>query len=160
VRNPPGEAARPKSLSTLIGGAAMTWPIAARAQQPMPVIGFLNTRAPEQDAHLLAAFRQGLTETGYVEGRNVTIEYRWAEGHNDRLPAARRGDAAAAAIPTSLSNSRLFICHPPIEIVSRSADKATMKATPKLSRLTSARHQCAHQDVKAVVRRTSSEGRV
>jgi putative ABC transport system substrate-binding protein len=53
----------------------------------MPVIGFLNTRAPEQDAHLLAAFRQGLTENGYVEHRNVAIEYRWAEGHNARLPA-------------------------------------------------------------------------
>jgi putative ABC transport system substrate-binding protein len=52
-----------------------------------PVIGFLNTRAPGEDAHVLAAFHQGLTETGYVEGRNVAIEYRWAEGHNDRLPA-------------------------------------------------------------------------
>jgi ABC-type uncharacterized transport system substrate-binding protein len=60
----------------------------ARGQQPaMPVIGFLNTRAPEQDAHLLAAFRQGLTETGYVDGQNVAIEYRWAEAQNDRLPA-------------------------------------------------------------------------
>jgi len=78
---------RRKFLATL-GGAAAAWPLAAAAQQSaLPVIGWLSTKAPGADPHLLAAFRRGLKETGYVEGQNVAIEYRWAYNQYDRLPA-------------------------------------------------------------------------
>jgi putative ABC transport system substrate-binding protein len=77
-----------REVITLIGGVATTWPLTAPAQQPaMPVIGFLGSGSPEPDDLRLAAFRRGLNETGYVEGQNVAIEYRWAEGQYDRLPA-------------------------------------------------------------------------
>src|SRR5262252_3478152 len=75
-----------RAFTSLLAGAA-AWPLAVRVQQPaIPVVGFLHSASPEPNAHLVAAFRQGLSESGYAEGRNVAIEYRWAENHYDRLP--------------------------------------------------------------------------
>src|SRR3981081_3861605 len=77
---------RRREVIAALGGAA-GWPLVGRAQQPtMPVIGFLNLRSRDIDMRLITALRKGLAETGYVEGQNVTIEYRWAEGRYDRLP--------------------------------------------------------------------------
>jgi hypothetical protein len=81
---------RRRDFVTLLGGATVVWPTAARAQQPaMPVIGFLNTQSLGVFAYLVAGFRRGLRETGYVEDRNVAVEYRWAENQYDRLRRLR-----------------------------------------------------------------------
>ena len=77
-----------RELLVALGGAAVAWPLAARAQQPaMPVVGLLHSSAPIYFAQMAPAFSQGLREAGYVEGQNVVIDYRWAEGNYDRLPA-------------------------------------------------------------------------
>src|SRR5215470_182758 len=78
---------RRREFIAILGGSAVGWPLAARSQQPStPVIGYVGIRA-ESAPHLLAAFRDGLAEVGFIEGGNVTIEYRWTEGYLERLPA-------------------------------------------------------------------------
>ena len=99
-----------RKFISLLGGAA-AWSLAARAQQPsMPVIGFLSGRTQTADAHLVVTFHKGLKESGYIEGQNITTEYRWAEGHYNRLPEltaelVRRQVAVimAGGVPTALA---------------------------------------------------------
>src|SRR5437764_15489802 len=77
---------RRRKFIALLVSSAVAWPLAVRAQQAIPLIGFMSCRAPETDTHLVAAFRQGLREQGFVEAETVAIEFRWARGEYDRLP--------------------------------------------------------------------------
>jgi putative tryptophan/tyrosine transport system substrate-binding protein len=119
---------RRREFITLLGGTAATWPLAARAQQPvMPVIGFLSSRSPGESAPDVAGFRQGLAQVGYVENQTVAIEYRWAENRYERLPTlaadlvGRQVAVIAALDPSPLLQSRrlprLFLLSSLLELI-------------------------------------------
>ena len=127
-----------REFITIAGGAAAVWPLVARAQSAKPVIGFLNVAAPDGYEHHVAAFRDGLKERGFIEGQNVAIEFRWAEGHYDRLPGMaadlvrRRVSVIVANTPANLA-AKAATSTIPI-VFTTASDPVQLGLVPNMSR--------------------------
>jgi putative tryptophan/tyrosine transport system substrate-binding protein len=155
-----------RKFLTLLGGAAVAWPLVAHAQQQaLAVVGFLQSGLASSNAHLIEAFRRGLAETGYVEGQNVTVEYRWAEGHYERLaglaaelvhrpaavlvagapPAARAAKAATTTLPVVFVSGDDPITSGLVDTLNRPSGNLTGISVFSGSQLGEKHVQCLHE---------------